>query len=333
MSESRTDKTFQMSTFIAPIGHGLGDLIVSLPAIQWLIASRERTVLVLRSPRQEGFAELIPGLFGAVREVDFRPADLAPGDRYVNLRQHPLQTDHVWGSPEFETKYPGYKIADIVRDISHDFGILADFENLTPLPFSRRADVEGKVIVIPGAGGTFKCWPSDRWLDIARLLHARGHNITVVGQPEQSQAVQELLDEGLDWTPTPTLRDALDVVSSARAVVSVDTGLMHLALQQNVPVAAMWINNPGSLNYLRTVRHCFPVVSPRCSPECVSEELDKHLNLVTEWTEWCGYDSWQCHAAPASRCMNNVSVDSVWQQALKALNMPQVAVTAGDKQA
>ena len=309
-----------MTTYIAPIGNGLGDLIVSLPAVQHLIAQGEPTVLVLRSPRQVGCAELIPGLKGSVREVDFDATALGAVHRYVNLREHPLQTDHVWGSSGFEKQYPGYRIADIVRDISRDFGIDADFENLVPLPYKARPELEDTVLLIPGSGGTFKCWRTQSWIELIKRFKAGGLPVAMAGQPQHSEAVAELLSSGVRLIETPAIADALDVVSSVSCVVSVDTGLMHLALQQLTPVAAIWINNPGSLNYLRTVKHCFPVVSPRCSKLCVSEELDKNLNLVTTFPQWEGYDSWSCHASDADRCMNNVSVDEVFEQTMKALS-------------
>jgi Glycosyltransferase family 9 (heptosyltransferase) len=317
------------TTYIAPIGNGLGDLVVSLPVVQALIEQGEKTVLVLRSPRQEGFAELVPGLAGCVREVDI-PLMFPDGmgeHRYLNLREHRLQTDYVWGSAEFEQKYPGYKIADIVRDISRDFGIDADFGKLKPLPFRDRVELHDTVLFIPGSDGIFKCWLTDSWLELAYRIESAGMSVAVVGQPHRSIAVSELIEGGLSWLVTATLSDALDVVSSARAVVSIDTGLLHLALQQLVPSVGIWINNPGSLNYSRTVHHCFPLISPRCSPSCVSEELDKNLNLVTEFGEWRGYDSWMCHASQRDRCMNNVSVDSVWEQFQRAIEWRSAPVS------
>ena len=172
----------------------------------------------------------------------------------------------------------------------------------------------------------FKCWLKESWLALYDRLRALGVRAHVLGQPQTSTQVKELVESGLPFLPTPTIKDALDVVSSARAMVSVDTGLMHMALQQLVPCAAIWINNPGSLNYMRTVKHCFPVVSPRCSSACVSEELDKNLNLVTEFKEWQGYDSWMCHAQSKDRCMNNVSIDSVWRQTESALSLAQQTI-------
>lgn len=313
-----------MGVFIAPIGPGLGDLIICLPTIQWLINSGEPTTLVLRSPRQNGLDKLIPGLAGCVREVDLPPdvRESTGADRYINLRAHPLQTDHIWGSPEFEAAYPGLNIVDIVRRISLDFGIDADFEKLIPVPFSKREDVAGAIVFVPGSDGLFKCWSSENWLEFHRRLVAAGHEVVMIGQPEHSAEFAALLKAGGDavrWVPTPTMRDALDVISSAQALASVDTGLMHLALHQGTPVAATWINNPASLTFLRRDKHCFPIVSPPCQSKCITDEMEQNMNLVTEWSEWRPYASWRCTAPAELRCMDNITVESFEQQIHNAI--------------
>src|SRR5207244_13097225 len=88
------------------ISFGLGDLVVSLPAIQALIAegarTGEETWLVARSPAQALLAERIDCLAGCIFEESFNPADPAAAcGRVVDLRDHPLQRDYWWGSAEF----------------------------------------------------------------------------------------------------------------------------------------------------------------------------------------------------------------------------------------
>ena len=94
-----------MAHFIAPISWGLGDLIVSLPAVQALIDLGKQTHLVTRSSLQEGLSERIGELAGVISERDFGAYALADNDSYVNLRDYPLQRDVWWGSPSFEEKY------------------------------------------------------------------------------------------------------------------------------------------------------------------------------------------------------------------------------------
>ena len=78
-------------TYIAPISFGLGDLIVSLPAIQALITEHKprETWLVARASGQAALADRIAGLGGCVDEDAFEPA--GAGDSFFDLRDHALQ--------------------------------------------------------------------------------------------------------------------------------------------------------------------------------------------------------------------------------------------------
>ncbi len=51
----------------------------------------------------------------------WRPEEL------VDLRDHPLQRDHWWGSPEFEAAYGPLSINEIIARIGADLGVVADF--------------------------------------------------------------------------------------------------------------------------------------------------------------------------------------------------------------
>src|SRR5262245_27501443 len=107
-----------MSTVhIAPVSFGVGDLVVSLPAIQALIDRGEETWLVARAPVQEVLARRIDGLGGCVADDAFMARD----GRFVDLRDHPLQRDHWWGSSAFEAAYGGLLINDILARICADF--------------------------------------------------------------------------------------------------------------------------------------------------------------------------------------------------------------------
>jgi len=55
-------------TLVAPVSYGLGDLVVSLPAFQALIAEGDPVWLVARAPSQRLLAERIEGLAGVVDE-------------------------------------------------------------------------------------------------------------------------------------------------------------------------------------------------------------------------------------------------------------------------
>lgn len=299
-----------MAYYLAPISLGLGDLMVSLPALQALIVTGQPTYLVSRSPMQEGLEERILGLAGMVREIDFDPAALGKDDVFYNLRNHPLQTDYVWGAGEFELRYPGYKITQVLMGICADFGINADYSSLLQLPFKRRREVENSVVFVPGSAGIVKCWPVFHWLELAERLKSRGITCLVVGEPDRSHIVEECLNNGLTHIETPSITDALDVLSSSRCVVAVDTGLMHVAVQQCVPTVSLFRYN---VMFQREYAHVRSLSAPRCPRECTDIEYGGEPNKVVSYDSFepnekrLYWESWHCTKEDWSqRCMASI---------------------------
>src|SRR5215470_1031308 len=135
-------------TYLAPIGSGLGDVIVCRPILDWLIANCSGPVyLVARGPRQVGTSALFPGLAGEVCELEL-PRLLQPSDQYINLRDHPLQRHEDWFSEEFKCKYPNHTIVDILAHIAMDAGILANCGEIKPFEFDVDPRAAGRVILI-----------------------------------------------------------------------------------------------------------------------------------------------------------------------------------------
>lgn len=303
--------------YLAPISNGLGDLIVSIPILQALISTGTPTYLIMRSPAQHGLANHIVGLAGSIREDDFKPSSLNPEDTFYNFRDHPLQADHVWGSEEFERKYPGYRINEVLKGICSDWNIAADFETLHPLPFEHRKECEDRIILIPGSAGRFKCWPAKHWIALADKLQKTGAKTLIVGQPERSDVVRDLLNFGLEHIETPTLKDALDVVSSSRCAISVDTGLMHLCVHQGIPTVALFRYNDM---FLRSYPKTRNFVGPLCAPVCREREFAGAPNEKIEYKVWELWDPMTCALEkPEEHCMAQISPHAVFDAVAELL--------------
>ena len=119
----------------------------SLPAIQALITEHQprETWLVARASGQAVLADRITGLGGCVHEDGFEPA--GAGDSFFDLRDHALQRDHWWGSPEFDRAVGPLAINEILARICADFGIPADFSQPVAL-LARRARPEVRDAVL-----------------------------------------------------------------------------------------------------------------------------------------------------------------------------------------
>ena len=254
--------------FVAPVSFGLGDLVVSLPIVQEAILAGERegreTWLVSRSPAQAALAARIPALAGAADEDTMAPP--LPPDRLVDLRDHPLQTEHWWGTPEFEAAYGPLTINEILRRIGADLGIVADFSVPVPLRSSPRPDVEGLVVFVADADGAAKRWPPARWRSLADALGAHGERAAVV---THHGLAPELAALGLREVAAPTPGDAVDVLTSCRAVVGVDTGLTHLAAQQGTRTVTLC--RPPAV-YFRAWPHTRVVTGAPCDAVCREAE-------------------------------------------------------------
>ena len=258
---------------MAPISFGLGDLVVSLPVVQALIADSGRTGgetwLVARSASQALLSERIPGLAGCVDEETFRPV---PGtDRVVDLRDHPLQRDYWWGSAEFEAALGPLDINQILDRISRDFGIDADFSGPTPLQYSPVPQLDNTVLLVTETDGPSKAWPAAKWELLAEQLRRHFD----VRQVTRTVAVGNLKLLAAPALAVPNPAAAVDALSSCRGVIGIDTGLTHIAVQQRTPTVT--ICRHGSV-YFRPWSHARALRGAPCSPACLAEERASAYN-------------------------------------------------------
>ncbi|HVA09646.1 MAG TPA: glycosyltransferase family 9 protein [Acidimicrobiales bacterium] len=259
--------------FIAPVSFGLGDLVVSLPVVQAMVTagrcSGTETWLVTRSQSQVALAERIGGLAGTVPEGD---TAIWPLEALVDLRDHPLQRDYWWGTPEFSAAHGALSINEIIAGIGADLGVVGDFSTPVPLETRYRPDAEGLVLFVADTDGTAKRWAPERWVELAMLLSRRGLGVAVVTRDEGGNP---LVDRGIARLVAATPGDAVDVLSACRAVVGVDTGLTHIAAQQGTPTVTLCRLPPV---YFRDWDHTRLVAGSRCDPVCQQAETEYAYN-------------------------------------------------------
>lgn len=251
-------------TLLAPISYGLGDLVVSLPAVQALIRDRPSVWLVARSPSQRLLAPRIAGLAGVVDEATL---SCGCGDRLIDLRDHPLQRDYWWGSPEFEARFGPLDINDILARICADLGIRADFTAPVPLETRPRRGLSRTVLLVHETDGDDKRWPQERWTQLAARLAADGHDVAHVARADGPPWPAS--DGEVPALVLPTPGDAIDALSGCRAVVGIDTGLTHIAVQQGTPTVTICRRQSV---YVRPWPHCSALRGADCTDECAAVE-------------------------------------------------------------
>ena len=102
----------------------------------------------------------------------------------------------------------------------------------------------GSVVIHPGAGSGKKCWPAERFLELARKLKQSGKQVEVlIGEVEQEKWPADLLKEFSSTaevrTPS-TLVELMNHLLGACAFVGNDSGPGHLAGILGVPTVSIF---------------------------------------------------------------------------------------------
>ena len=298
--------------YVAPISFGLGDLVVSLPAIQALIARGRdhgvETWLVARSVAQARLADRIVGLTGWVGEESFDRDD--HDGHFVDLRDHPLQRDWWWGSAEFEDAFGTLSINDILSRICADFGIPADFTRPTPLATLPRPELSSCVILVTESDGASKQWSVDRWRALADGLRARELDMRLLTRDEAPPEMRAL---GIAEARASSPPEALDVLAAARAVIGIDTGLTHLAVQQGTPTVTI-CRAPAV--YVRPWPHAAAVVGDPCDDACIAGEKEYAYN---DRVDLRGFRPQPRICPVRGRCLDSVQPEDVLAALERAL--------------
>ncbi len=143
------------------------------------------------------------------------------------------------------------------------------------------------VAMMPGAAyGPAKQWPVGHFGELAKLLGARGDEIWVLGSAAERDigeqirqtcgaAVRNLCGE-------TRLEDTVDLLSAARAAITNDSGLMHVAAAAGTHVVAIYGSSSPGFTPPLTARRTIHYLSLECSP-CFKRECPLgHLRCLRE---------------------------------------------------
>ncbi|MFF8033743.1 glycosyltransferase family 9 protein [Streptomyces sp. NPDC016626] len=254
---------------------GLGDLLAGVPALRALRRSFPRHELVLAAPaglapvaRATGAVDRLlpasaPGR-AVPRALDWTgpPPDVAvdlhgdgPPSHRLLQRLRPLRLlafAHP-GTPEIEgpPRYAREHERDRWCRLLGWYGIDADpTDLLLPRPHTA-SPAPGAVVLHPGAGAPARCWPVERYAAVATALRGHGVRVVVTGGADEDDLVARLAERA-DLPDTdvfaggPPLELLRALVAGARAVVSGDTGIAHLAVAHAAPTVTLFGPVPPS---------------------------------------------------------------------------------------
>ena len=99
--------------------------------------------------------------------------------------------------------------------------------------------------------------PVSWFLEMASLLRAEGRKTVLLGGPAERRVIQDLsLPEGVVLFPEMPLRKFAAALSNARAVLTADTGPMHLCVSLNIPTVELFSHTePWRFGYAHWPEH------------------------------------------------------------------------------
>jgi len=98
------------------------------------------------------------------------------------------------------------------------------------------------VIMSPGAGWGAKCWPAERYGEVARALQREGMAVLVNSGPGEEELAQRLLQasQGAAQKLSCSLAQLIALTRRAQLFIGGDTGPVHLAAALSIPVVAIY---------------------------------------------------------------------------------------------
>lgn len=239
---------------------GLGDLLVSVPALHALRRARPEHRVVLAAP------EWLRPVVALVDAVDAllpvagldEPLPAGPVDLAVNLHGRGPQShallDALAPAERIGHAAPGWAgpvwVDEVLErrrwvDVLAHHGIPGDPDEVGIGSPPVASPAPGAVVMHVGAAYGSRSWPADRFAAVARTLIADGHPVVLTGsatERDRAAGIAELagLPAAANLAGRTDLATLAALVAGASLLVSVDTGAAHLASAYATPSVVLF---------------------------------------------------------------------------------------------
>ncbi|MBF6623661.1 MAG: lipopolysaccharide heptosyltransferase II [Pseudomonadales bacterium 32-61-5] len=224
-----------------PLGHGVLDLAARRKIAQGLRGQYEQAILLPNSLK----SALVPFFSGIPKRTGWRGEmryGLLNDMRRLDKQRYPLMIERFMAlafEPDAELPQP-YPQPRLQIDEASRTAALARFG----------LELDRPVLALcPGAEfGEAKRWPSEHYAAVAEAKIRAGWQVWLfgskkdhpVGEAIRDELIPGLQEEAVNLSGETSLAEAIDLMSCATAVVSNDSGLMHVAAALNRPLVAVY---------------------------------------------------------------------------------------------
>ena len=224
-----------------PLGHGVLDLATRRKVAQGLRGQYQQAILLPNSLK----SALVPFFAGIPKRTGWRGEmrfGLLNDIRKLDKQRYPLMIERFMAlafEPDAELPRP-YPHPSLRIDATSRATALARFG----------LNVEQPVLALcPGAEfGESKRWPAEHFAQVAEAKIREGWQVWLfgskndheVGEDIRARLIPGLREEAVNLAGETSLAEAIDLLSCAEAVVSNDSGLMHVSAALGRPLVAVY---------------------------------------------------------------------------------------------
>ncbi len=264
---------------ILPLGHG----IFALPE-RWRIGRqlcRQQYDLAIVLPNSWKSA-LIP-FFAGIRHrrgfVGEMRYGLLNDSRALDKAQYPLMIERFMALAE-------EKNAPLTKPYPHP-SLQGDLANAQQLKQQLNLVSDKPIVALcPGAEyGPAKRWPMPYYGELAKQLQQLGYAVWLMGSKKDESLAAEILTVAPDCQNLcgrTNLKEAVDLLATVNAVVTNDSGLMHIAAALDKPMVAIYGSSSTAFTPPLSKQVEIVKLSLPCSP-CFKRECPlEHLNCLKQ---------------------------------------------------
>lgn len=191
------------------------------------------------------------GLYTYLTGARYRVGCCGKTDCFLNVRLPRVPISHAYDRPVTVARLLGVSCPD------HPVYVVSAEEQAAALALLARLELTAGSVVLPFlamfvGGHQDKRWPAARWIELARSLAMLGGRVVVFLGPEEARVERQYrreLPPSARVLPPQPLRLFAALWSSARLIVTADSGPMHLAAAFGVPAVTI-LQADASLRYV-----------------------------------------------------------------------------------
>ena len=160
-----------------------------------------------------------------------------------------LATDPFWTAADLTTRYPMLEtgfIGEIFCRLAYLKGTIPPYD----VPLADPGRPIPDVLIATAASLPDKLWPAEKWIDVLELLNHSGVSAGLLGAKPENQrrfwkgddAEETILESGFvqDLRGEFTLPQVVGALARAKRVLTIDNGILHLAVAARTPVVGLF---------------------------------------------------------------------------------------------